>query len=179
MKSRYCAANFCWMILLSIAFVSCTSSQSETIPLASFTENDVNVSINLLRISNGEYMLSSTFTPPEGYHLYSKDIPASGVDGLGRPTLIKLNSKSHLKAAGTLDESIKPQVPDFEPKELFVYPLGPVTLSLPVNLPPGADWVEDELSITYMACSANQCKPPVEGKIVPVRIPGADAAENK
>jgi hypothetical protein len=46
-------------------------------------------------------------------------------------------------------------------------------------LPPGADWMEDELSITFMACSANQCKPPVEGKIVPVRIPGADAAENK
>ena len=51
--------------------------------------------------------------------------------------------------------------------ELLVYPLGPVTLSLPIDLPPGADWMEDELSITYMACSANQCKPPVEGKIVP------------
>jgi hypothetical protein len=179
MKSRYCASIFCWMILLSIAFVSCTSSQSETIPLASFTENDVNVSINLLRISNGEYMLSSTFTPPEGYHLYSKDIPSTGVDGLGRPTLLELTSRSSIIASGTMIESIKPQVPDFEPIELLVYPLGPVTLSLPVDLPPGAEWIEDEISITYMACSANQCKPPVEGKIVPVRIPGADAAENR
>jgi hypothetical protein len=59
----------------------------------------------------------------------------------------------------------------------MVYPRGPVTLSLPVELPPGAEWVEDELSVTYMACSSGQCKPPVVGKVIPIRIPGAQAVE--
>ncbi len=98
---------------------------------------------------------------------------------MGRPTLLELTPNSHMKATGPLTENKKPQAPDFEPKELLVYPQGPVTLSLPVDLPPGAEWVEDELSVTYMACSASQCKPPVEAKIVPVRIPGADTVNIK
>jgi hypothetical protein len=52
-------------------------------------------------------------------------------------------------------------------------------LSLPVELPPGADWIEDEIAITYMACSASQCKPPVVGKTIPVRIPGVDALDSQ
>lgn len=118
-------------------------------------------------------MLSATFTPPEGYHLYSKDIPITGIDGLGRPTLLELTPKSQLSATGDLMESIKAQEPDFEPKELLIYPLGAVTLSLPVELPSGSGWTEDEIQITYMACSASQCKLPVVAKRVLIAIPGA------
>ena len=111
--------------------------------------------------------------------MYSKDIPITGTDGLGRPTLLELTSDSLMKSGGTLSESVNAEVPDFGPEELLVYPVGAVTLSLPVNLPPGNDWVEDELSITFMACSASLCKPPVVGKIVPVRVPGAEAFAQK
>ncbi len=162
-------------ILLSAASVSCTPAPWQPISLASFTENYVDVSIHLDRSSSGNYFLSAIFMPPAGYHLYSKDIPITGVNGLGRPTLLELTPESRMKAIGELTESTKVEEPDFEPKDLFVYPLGAVTLSLPVQLPPGNAWVDDELKITYMVCNANQCKPPVEGKIISVRVPGTDA----
>ena len=61
----------------------------------------------------------------------------------------------------------------------MVYPLGAVTLSLPIELPPVNTWVTDELKITFMACSSTQCKPPVEGKIVSIRIPGTDMLDKQ
>lgn len=153
---------------------SCTPVPSQAIALTSFTENYVQVSILLEREPAGGYVLSATFTPPDGYHLYSKDIPLTGVNGLGRPTLLELTSASQMETMGELVESVTAQKPDFEPKELLVYPTGPVTLSLPVQLPSGDDWVDDELKITFMACNAVQCKPPAVGKLVSIRVPGAN-----
>ena len=161
-------------MLLLAASVSCTQAPSKPIALASFTKNYVDVSISLRRDANGVVLLSATFTPSEGHHLYSKDIPLNGLEGLGRPTLLELTEESQMTALGELIESTKVQEPDFEPKELLVYPAGPVTLSLPVELPPGNGWIDDQVRITFMACSAYQCKPPVEGKIVQVHIPGVE-----
>ena len=161
-------------MLLLAAVVSCTPVMHESIALASFTENYVEVSIHLERNAAGNFLLSAIFTPPNGYHLYSKDIPMTGVNGLGRPTLLELTPESQMRAIGELTESAPAEEPDFEPKKLLVYPLGAVTLTLPVELPPGNGWVEDEIKITYMTCSDSQCKPPVEGKIISVRVPGAD-----
>jgi hypothetical protein len=162
-----------------VVLASCTPSRREFIPLASFTENDVNVTLNLIHLSNGEYILSATYTPPDGYHLYSKDIPAKGVEGLGRPTLLELTPDTLMQATGTLGESAKGETPDFEPKELLVYPLGAITLSLPLGMPQGDQWRQDEVSVTYMACSTSQCKPPVVGKVISVKIPGADVLDMK
>ena len=36
----------------------------------------------------------------------------------------------------------------------------------------------DEISLTYMACSAGGCKVPVIGKMIPIKIPGADALKD-
>ncbi len=123
--------------------------------------------------TDGEYFLAATFTPPKGYHLYSKDIPLAGVKGLGRPTLLEFTENAQIKVLGKLTESVEAVKPDFEPRELFVYPSGAVTLSLPIELPDGIDWSDGAVKITYMACSATQCKPPVMGKTIPIRIPGA------
>jgi hypothetical protein len=158
-------------MLSATVLVSCTSAPRQAISLASFTENYVDVSVYLERDSHGNYRLSATFMPPNGYHLYSKEIPISGIDGLGRPTLLELTGDSQIKAIGELTESVQSQEPEFEPKELLVYPLGPVTLSLPIELPSDDGWIEDELEVTYMACSASQCKRPVVRKRVLVRIP--------
>jgi hypothetical protein len=176
MKTFIHLPAFLLILLLFGASTSCTSSHDKSIPLASFTENDVDVSIALIPNTDGDQVITATFNPPRGYHLYSKDIPAMGVDGLGRPTLLELSSNSQMKELGSLVESVKPQTPDFEPRELLVYPAGPVALSLTVELPEGSNWVQDEIQVTYMACSAGQCKPPVVGKIIPIRIPGAETA---
>lgn len=167
------------LILLLSAIVSCAPAPGKPIALASFREKFVDVSISLERDSNGGAVLSATFTPSQDHHLYSKDIPINGLEGLGRPTLLELTEKSQMTTLGELIESVPAQEPDFEPKELLVYPAGPVTLKLPVKLPPGNDWIDDRIKITYMACSAYQCKPPVEGKIVSVRIPGVDAFDHQ
>jgi hypothetical protein len=174
MKLRFFLSVLLLTTMILGTNVSCTPASRELIALASFTENYVDVSIYLERNSAGNYFLSGTFTPPTGYHLYSKDIPLTGINGLGRPTLLELTTMSEMKAIGELTESAKAQEPGFEPKELLVYPLGAVTLSLPIQLPSGNDWKEDEIKITYMTCSDSQCKPPVEGKIILIRVPGTD-----
>jgi hypothetical protein len=179
MKSPIFLSVLSWIILLSTTLVSCVSVPAMPIQLASFTENYVSVIINLERSSAGNYLLSATFTPPDGYHLYSKDMPTHGINGLGRPTLLELTMASKLKALGSLSENVSAEQQYFAPNELPVYPLGPVTLSLPVDLPPGKNWVNDELKITFMACSTNQCKPPVEGKLVSIRVPGADMLDKQ
>jgi len=167
------------MIWLSTTLVSCTSAPSMPIQLASFAENDVSVSIALEQASPGNYLLSAMFTPPDGYHLYSKDIPVRGINGIGRPTLLELTAESQMKALGGLADNVPPEKFYFEHNEFQVYPLGAVTLSLPIELPPGQRWVDDELKITFMACSSNLCKAPVEGKIVSIRVPGADMLDNQ
>ncbi len=179
MNLRRCFNVVVLIMLFSTAMMSCTPAKRKPIALASFSENYVSVSINLTRDPKGNTFLSATFTPPEGHHLYSKDIPTDGLEGLGRPTLLELTEKSQMVALGNLIESASAKEPDFEPKELLVYPAGSVTLSLPVKLPSGKDWIDDEVKITYMACSAYQCKPPVEEKVVPVRIPGAEASDKQ
>lgn len=165
------------IILLTATSCGQLSNSPDRLPLAlaSFTENHVGVSIQLEGNDTGEYFLSATFTPPEGYYLYSKDIPITGVDGLGRPTLLELTEGSQLKAISGLLESVNAVEPDFEPKELLVYPSGAVTLNLPVELPSGSAWVDETVKITFMACNDNGCKPPVMGKIVSIRVPGIDA----
>jgi hypothetical protein len=155
-----------FLILLALFSASCTPAAPE---LARFTENDVDVFIRLEKTGSG-YILSATFTPPNGYHLYSKDIPRDGVDGLGRPTLLELPKNAQMRPTGLLAESVPAEIPPFEPKDLLVYPAGPVTLSLPVILPETIGPFEDIVSITYMACTNTGCKPPVVGKLVTVRV---------
>jgi hypothetical protein len=157
-----------FLILLMFFGAACTPAQTK---LAEFTENDVNVSIQLEKTEAGGYLLSATFTPPEGFHLYSKDIPRGGVDGLGRPTLLELPAGAKMQASGELAENIAAEIPAFEPKELLIYPEGAVTLSLPVTLPTnGTSPIEDVVSVTFMACRPTGCRLPVVGKILYIRI---------
>lgn len=142
--------------------------------LATTTENNVTVSIQLLKKNEDKYLLSATFTPMEEAHLYSKDLPITGIDGVGRPTLLELSFESQIKPVGELIESVPSQEPETEPKALRVYPVGAVTLSLPIELPPGTNWVEESVRVTYMACTESGCKPPVMGKLISIQIPGAN-----
>ena len=55
----------------------------------------------------------------------------------------------------------------------LIYPDGPVTLRLPVRLTADKP-VTMELSVTYMACSAGVCFPPVIDKRIRASLDGAN-----
>jgi hypothetical protein len=168
---------FLALLALSLVAVACARNPNlapgDSLKLTTYSENDVSVEVRLQRAESGETLLAATFTPLEaGFHLYSKDIPLAGVDGLGRPTRLELTANSKMQAAGALRENIPSETPDFEPKDLLVYPAGAVTLTLPITLPSGAGWIADEISVSFMACSSKGCKAPVVGKILSVEVPG-------
>ena len=82
-----------------------------------------------------------------------------------------------MRSIGGLTASAQDEVSDMGTDALLVYPAGPVTLRLQVILPAGAGWYDDELSITYMACSQTTCRPPMIGKQVVVRLPRSEASQ--
>lgn len=144
-------------------------------PLTELEEAEVRVAISLERTQAGDFVLAATFTPLRpGFHLYSKDIPESGINRVGRPTLLSLPANSPLQASGPLSESLPPHTPSVDPRELLVYPSGPVTLRLPVQLPAGGQPQTVEIRLTYMSCSGSTCLRPVIQKPVSIQVPGAD-----
>jgi hypothetical protein len=100
-------------------------------------------------------------------------LPTDGINGEGRPTRVEILAGSKIKMTGDVIESAYPEVAAIGPLSLLVYPAGPVTLSLPVALPPGNKWISEQVSITYEACSKLSCMRPVIGKLVPLRVPSA------
>lgn len=164
-------------ILILLGIISCQPAPilepGQTLALATSAENKVEVTIALTRDESGQFILSATYTPQLlNMHLYSREIPRNGVEGVGRPTLLELAEGSDLKANGELIESVTASQPPLDPGELLVYPAGPVTLSLPVLLPEGNNWIDDEVIITYMACDERGCRAPVEQKTIAIKIPG-------
>ena len=103
--------------------------------------------------------VQATFRPQRpGFHLYSLDLPPDGVQGLGIPTVVAV--RGSLDAIGT--PSVDKPVKELRIEELNVtlpvYPDGPVTVTLPVrSIGDGPA----EVVVTYGACSASTCLPPV------------------
>ena len=173
-------SNTIIFLLLILSSVSCQRAPARggTIELATSTENKVDVVITLERTNNDQFVLYATFTPQDpGLHLYSKDIPKTGINGLGRPTLLELSKDSFMLAVSSLTESISPQTPATPPFELLTYPAGPVTLSLHILLPDGNSWVNDQVIVTYMACDEQGCRPPVQQKPIAIKIPGKELVQ--
>lgn len=169
------------LFIVLLLLTACGSKPSlkpgSPIKLSTFTDNSVTVSVTLEVDTAGKTFLAATFTPSDPtFHLYSIEIPREGVDGLGRPTLVEPAPDAKMQAAGPLTASAEATDADID--GLPTYPAGPVTLRLPVTLPAGSGWFDDNLSVTYMACGSGVCMPPVIGKIIPVRIPGADDISN-
>jgi hypothetical protein len=168
-------------ILLSIQYVQQPRlERGQSLLLTSFTDarNDIAVSVRLTRKIDGSFILEGVFIPPSGYHLYSKDLPRGGTNGQGRPTLLELPPGSQIQSVGPLVESVASNMVSSEPDGPLVYPDGPVTLSLPVKLPPERGWVKDQISLTYTACSLTACKDPTIGRLIAVTVPGALSFSN-
>ena len=177
-------SSILWMFLtLSLLLVNCapvpTLARNEAITLTTFSENGVEVVVKLQRAANGDVSLTALYTPLEaGFHLYSKDLPRNGIGGVGRPTLLELSPNTKMQAAGDLTASIASKMHVTYPNALPVYPDGPVTLTLPIRLPDSYNWVQDEIVLTYMACSDTLCQAPVIEKTISIKVPGAQTITN-
>src|SRR6185295_17404335 len=103
--------------------------------------------------SLGVAWLAARFTPVSAdTHLYAKELPLDGINGLGRPTRLAVTTATGLRVTGGLSAD-RPAIDDrIEELQttLSVYPAGPVTLRLPIEVDGDA---RAELSLTYMACS--------------------------
>jgi hypothetical protein len=142
--------------------------------LTSFTERGVRVDIALERDSSGQAWLSGTFAPTEANtHLYARELPAGGVDGLGRPTRLAVTSAAGLRARGEAiaNRAVEEDRIDILQQTLLVYPPGAVTLRIPVDVLPGGPAGRADLAIGYMACGPKGCLPPVTDKRVSVVVP--------
>src|SRR5689334_16370648 len=102
------------LFLFTSCMIACrpTLHANETIELARSTQSSVEVIVSMQRDETDHIMLLANFTPLEpDLHLYSKDIPKTGIDGLGRPTLLELDPNSAFVALDELSESVAAQIP--------------------------------------------------------------------
>ncbi len=181
MKTRATHALFALLVVL---IAGCrppdrTYSSSSTFTpgstVAELTEAGVRVVVSLESDDQHRPVLRATFTPLEsGFHLYGKDLPLTGVQGVGRPTRLDLPKQSSIRAVGPAFTDVTPQDLQFDAigAALPVYPEGPVTIRLPVELSPAQGDFTAQLALSYMACQTNgQCRFPVSNKVVDVHIP--------
>ena len=96
---------------------------------------------------------------------YSKDLPRTGISGVGRPTLLEVIAPADLRPIGSLqaDRPVQDLYLDALQLSFPVYPDGAVTVRLPLEKS-DRSMIPIELAITYMACSDTTCLPPVENK---------------
>lgn len=150
--------------------------QSSRLTVWTSRENDVDVRIDLLKHRSGEFHLSGTFAPTRPqFRLYSKELPEEGLNGLGRPTLLQVIESDSLKVTGplTADKPVQDIYMEALNISFPVYPIGPVTLSLPFEFSGNGNPVPMEISITYMACSDQTCLLPVIDKHILIQVPAS------
>ncbi|MEV7562402.1 hypothetical protein [Streptomyces sp. NPDC089795] len=164
--------------LLSLAaLTACGDQHAEEAPAAAvapspttgFTENGVTVTLSVADWQASKGTLTAVFTPEKkGFHLYSTELPATGVEGVGRPTAVAvtgvLKTDGKLTAAADVKSISVPGVDAPMP----VYPDGPVTTTLPVRADGNGDAT---VLLGYASCSAKEgCTIPVADHPVHLRV---------
>ncbi|MDA5279318.1 protein-disulfide reductase DsbD family protein [Streptomyces sp. Isolate_45] len=139
-------------------------------PVTRFTENGVTVALSVSAWQASKGTLTAVFTPEDGFHLYSTELPATGIEGVGRPTAMNvtgaLTAEGEPKAASKVSDINLPGVDAPVP----VYPDGPVTVTLPVRA--GADG-DATVLFGYASCSTREgCTIPVTDHPVRLRVTG-------
>lgn len=136
----------------------------------SLRDEGVHVTFAWASATPGRAVLTVRFTPEQpGFHLYGVDLPPDGIGGVGRPTRLEVGGGlsavgAPLVGARTMSLRIKGIG-----APLPVYPDGPVTLRQAVQVTsgrPALAWV------SYAACSASTCLPPVTRHEVALALPG-------
>ncbi|MFB7176719.1 hypothetical protein ACFCYI_03295 [Streptomyces sp. NPDC056257] len=140
-------------------------------PTTRFSENGVTVTLSVSDWSASKGTVTAVFTPErKGFHLYSIDLPATGIEDVGRPTAMTVSGA--LKAEGrlTASEDVRSiSVPGVD-APVPVYPDGPVTTTLPVSADGNGDAT---LLLGYASCSTQDgCTIPVSDRPVRLRVTG-------
>ncbi|MGT2526616.1 hypothetical protein ACU4GG_04945 [Streptomyces nojiriensis] len=169
-KARIAAA-----LIPLAALVACggqpTKAGAAAAPTTRFTENGVTVTLTVSDWHAPHGTLTAVFTPEgKGFHLYSTDLPAAGIEGVGRPTAVDVNGV--LRADGKLTASADVRtisVPGVE-APVPVYPDGPLTTTLPIRADGNG---EATVLLGYASCSSKEgCTIPVSDR--PVRLSVGD-----
>ncbi len=157
---------------LSLAALAACGAQpaggGDAAPTTRFTENGVTVTLSLSDWHAPNGTLSAVFTPEEGFHLYSTDLPATGIEGVGRPTAVDVTGV--LRAAGKLTAAAEVRTISLPGVEapVPVYPDGPVTTTLPVRADGNG---EATVLLGYASCSSRDgCTIPVSDRPVHLRV---------
>ncbi|MFF5445617.1 hypothetical protein [Streptomyces sp. NPDC012888] len=151
------------------AAAAATTHAVAAAPTTRFTENGVTVTLTVSGWQGSRGTLTAVFTPEEeGFHLYSTDLPAGGVEGVGRPTTVAvrgaLAAEGRLRAAAPVRSVSLPGVGAPVP----VYPDGPVTTTLAVRA--GGDG-DATVLLGYASCSEREgCTIPVSDRPVRLRV---------
>ncbi len=159
-RTRPILALVLLLMIVGVAILALSRAKPPAIArLGGFSASGVQVDLSLEQNTVAPCVLAARYTPLEKhFHVYSKDLPPDGVNGVGRPT--RLDIISGLVATGEL--TVDATTSDFKTQGLTeilpVYPDGPVTLRLPVRV---AGDGRERVKISYMACSAVTCLPPV------------------
>ncbi len=121
----------------------------------------------------GDGTVEATFTPVSpGFHLYGTELDDAGAGGVGRPTRLlvggSLRSTAAVRAEPAAAEAELAGVDGPVP----LFPAGPVTLRVPVHrTAAGPDGTAARATITYAACDAATCLPPVVGRQLVLSLP--------
>ncbi|MBP0937648.1 hypothetical protein ACFRSX_26095 [Streptomyces goshikiensis] len=167
-------------LFVTAGLTSCSAAKAEqSAPAVTrFTQNGVTVTLAVAGWKDDKGSLKATFTPTEaGYHLYSTDLPADGVEGVGRPTSVTVAGGLSADGPASVDaEVLRINLPGVESK-VPVYPDGPVTLTLPVRAEGegegGASTGTAKALISYASCNAEEgCNIPVLDRPVILNVTG-------
>jgi hypothetical protein len=128
------------------------------------SDGGVTVVATLIVGPDGAGYVRATFSPQRpGYHLYSTDLPLGGVNGLGIPTTVTV--RGALRATGSPTTNVR--VSNLRIEELGVdlpvYPDGPVIVTVSVRRIGNG---RAEVAVSYAACSAATCLPPVRNHLI-------------
>ncbi|MFJ7250542.1 hypothetical protein ACIQWA_38685 [Kitasatospora sp. NPDC098652] len=139
-------------------------------PAATYRGGGVTVALRLAPGEDGRLFLAATFTPDEaGFHLYSVDLPADGIDGLGLPTRLSVRGGLAADGAVRADRPLRTVSPLGLGVQLPVYPDGAVTVALPVRRTATGP---SEAVVSFGACSEQRCLIPVTEQVVPLGTVG-------
>lgn len=135
---------------------------------ATHSAQSVTVTVAVEEVADGRAVLVGRFVPAPAQpplHLYGIGLTGT----LGLATRLALAPGAPAEAIGPLTADQPTHLLD----DLPVYPDGPVVLRLPIRLPagPAGTTVPVEVLVSYMACSTETCKNPVNDARLVVAMP--------
>jgi hypothetical protein len=150
-----------------VCAAACTSAKASP-ATARFAAEGVAVTVTVTRSASGHATVQVVLAPQRpGFHLYSIALPPGGAEGVGRPIAVTVRGALHGDGSLTTAARVVMMPLAGTGLTLPVYPDGPVTTTLPVAV---TGQGTATVLVSYAACSANECMPPVTDHPVDFRV---------